>query len=264
MKVLKRVLVLTVLAVMLLSMGACGSKADLTDYEYVKDKGTLVVGITDFAPMDYKDENGEWIGYDADLARAFAEELGVEVSFQVIEWGNKILELDGKTIDCVWNGMTLNDEVKAGMSTSNPYLKNAQVVVMPQDVAEQYPDVASMKDLQFAVEEASAGEEMAEVNGFKSTPVLDQATALLEVSSGTCDAAIIDLLMSDAMIGEGTSYANLTRTIELNSEEYGIGFRKGSDLTEKLNDFLKKAYDDGTMAQLAETYNISADTIIAQ
>ncbi len=264
MKTMKRVLALIAVAIMMLTMAACGAKGDMTDAEYVADKGTLVVGITDFAPMDYQNEDGEWIGYDADLAKAFAKELGVEVEFQTIEWGNKIAELDGKTIDVVWNGMTLTDEVKAGMSTSKAYLKNAQVVVMKADKAAEYTDAASMKDLQFAVEDGSAGEEIAEENKFKTTPVLDQATALLEVNSGTCDAAVIDLLMAGAMIGEGTSYADLTFTIELNSEEYGIGFRKESDLTAKLNDFLKKAYDDGTMADLAKTYAISDKNIIAQ
>ena len=105
---------------------AADAKSDLA---YVKEKGTLVVGITEFEPMDYKDENGEWIGFDADMAKAFAESLGVTAEFQVIDWDNKILELDGKTIDCVWNGMTLTDEVTSAMECTNAYLNNAQVVV---------------------------------------------------------------------------------------------------------------------------------------
>jgi polar amino acid transport system substrate-binding protein len=264
MKMMKRVLALVAIAVMMLTMAACGNKADMTDSEYVIDKGVLVVGITDFAPMDYQDENGNWIGYDADLAKAFAKELGVEAKFQVIEWGKKAMELDGKTIDVVWNGMTLNDEVKAAMSTSDAYLKNAQVVVMKKDKVANFATVESMKDLQFAVEDGSAGEDVATENNLKTTPVLDQAKALMEVNAGTADAAIIDLLMAGAMIGEGTSYADLAFSLELTSEEYGIGFRKESDLTAKLNDFLKKAYDDGTMTNLAKTYGISNENIIAQ
>ena len=128
-----------------------------SDLAYVKEKGTLVVGITEFEPMDYKDENGEWIGFDADMAKAFAESLGVTAEFQVIDWDNKILELDGKTIDCVWNGMTLTDEVTSAMECTNAYLNNAQVVVVPADVAEQYQDEESLKDLSFAVEAGSAG-----------------------------------------------------------------------------------------------------------
>ena len=126
--------------------------------------------------------------------------------------------------------MTLTDEVLAAMECSNAYCNNAQVVILPSDAAEQYPDAASMSELNFAVESGSAGEDMAIENGFSYTPVTDQATAVLEVSSGTCDAAIIDSLMAAAMVGEGTSYADLTYTISLNSEEYGVGFRKGSDL----------------------------------
>lgn len=234
-----------------------------SDLAYVQDKGTLIVGITNFEPMDYQNENGEWIGFDADLAKAFAESLGVEVQFQEIEWDNKVFELDGKTIDVVWNGMTLTDEVLSAMECSNAYCNNAQVVILPADIAEDYPDAASMADLQFAVESGSAGETMAIENGFNYTPVVDQATAVLEVSSGTCDAAIIDSLMAAAMVGEGTSYADLTYTINLNSEEYGVGFRKGSDLAAALNEFFASAWADGTMQELAETYGVSA-ALIAQ
>ena len=235
-----------------------------SDLAYVQDKGTLVVGITEFEPMDYQNTDGEWIGFDADMAKAFAKSLGVEVQFQVIDWDNKIMELDGKTIDVVWNGMTLTDEVTSAMSCSNPYCNNYQVVVVPADVAADYPDAASMSELNFAVESGSAGEEQAELNGFTSTPVLDQATAVLEVESGTADAAIIDSLMADAMVGEGTSYEDLTYTISLNEEEgeqYGVGFRKGSDLVEKLNQFFVDSYADGTMMELAETYVVQAAII---
>lgn len=104
-----------------------------SDVAYIKEKGTLLVGITEYAPMDYKDENGEWIGFDADMARIVAEKLGVNVEFVVIDWDMKTMELDSKNIDVVWNGMTLTDEVKAGMDCSNPYCDNAQVVVVPAE-----------------------------------------------------------------------------------------------------------------------------------
>lgn len=100
-----------------------------SDMAYVKEKGTLVVGMTDFKPMDYKDETGEWIGFDADMAKLVAEKLGVEIEFIVIDWNNKIMELDSKNIDVVWNGMTLTDEVTSSMECTNPYVNNAQVVV---------------------------------------------------------------------------------------------------------------------------------------
>lgn len=259
MKTMKRVLALVAVAVMMLTMAACGSNKP--DSEYIADKGTLVIGMTDFAPMDYKDESGAWVGFDADLAKKFAESLGVEAEFVEITWGQKANELKTKNIDIVWNGMTLTDDVKAQMDCSVAYCKNAQVVVMKKDVAANYTDAASMKDLQFAVEKGSAGEEMAIENSFNTTEVDKQAKALMEVASGTCDAAIIDMLMAGAMIGEGTDYADLVYSIELNSEEYGIGMRQGSDLVDDLNEFLKEAYADGTIADLAETYGIS-DNII--
>ena len=241
--------------------GNSNTPATESDLAYVKEKGTLVVGITEFEPMDYQNTDGEWIGFDADMAKAFAESLGVEVQFQIIDWDNKVMELDGKTIDVVWNGMTLTDEVTSAMECTNAYCNNAQVVVLPADLAEQYPDVASMSDLNFAVESGSAGQTQAEANGFTYTEVVDQATAVLEVSSGTADAAIIDSLMAGAMVGPGTSYADLTYTIQLNSEEYGVGFRKGSDLAQELNQFFVDSYADGTMTQLAETYGVQAALI---
>ena len=234
-----------------------------SDLQAIKDRGVLVVGITDFAPMDYKNADGEWIGFDADLAKAFAEYLGVEVQFQEIEWSNKVPELNSGSIDVVWNGMTLTDEVKSAMECSNAYCNNAQVVILPADVADNYPDAESMATLLFAVEDGSAGAAVADENNFNKVTVIDQATALLEVSTNNADAAIIDSLMAGAMVGEGTDYASLTYTIGLNSEEYGVGFRKGSDAAAALNAFFIECYEDGTMMELAETYGVQA-AIIAQ
>lgn len=266
---MKKLLALLLAVAMLACFAGCQttedptdpSEAAKTDYEYVKENGKLVVGITEFAPMDYKDDDGNWIGFDAEMAAAFAESLGVEVEFVLIDWDNKALELEGKTIDCVWNGMTLNDEVKAAMSTSNPYCNNAQVIIVKADKAEQYATAEACKELNFAVEAGSAAKEQADANGFSYTEVGDQASALFEVSAGTCDAAIIDSLMAAAMVGEGTGYADLAYTAPLNDEEYGVGFRKGSDLTEKLNQFFKDAYADGTMTEAAEKYGVQASLI---
>ncbi len=260
---MKKIVAMMLSLIMVLSLAACGTNGTDSDMEYVKEKGKLVVGITEFAPMDYKDEDGNWIGFDADMATAFAEYLGVEVEFVKIEWGSKVMELDGKNIDCVWNGMTLTDEVTSAMECSNAYCKNAQVVVVPTDVAEQYQNEESLVDLKFAVEDGSAGEEMAEALELNYTEVLDQATALMEVSGGTSDATVIDWLMAKAMIGDGTSYANLTYTVKLNEEEYGVGFRKGSDLAEALNEFFKEAYADGSMIECAKQYKID-DNVIEQ
>lgn len=270
---MKKITLLMMSLLMAFSMTACGNSnkketssdaaSSESDLSYIKDKGTLVVGITDFEPMDYKDSNGEWIGFDADMATAFAESLGVKVEFVEIDWDNKIMELDGKTIDCVWNGMTLVDEVVNSMECSNAYCNNAQIVVVPADKADLYQDVDSLSDLTFAVEAGSAGEEQANALGLNYTAVKAQADAVMEVAAGTSDAAIIDSLMAAAMVGEGTSYADLTYTIGLNSEKYGVGFRKGSDLAAALNDFFASSYADGSMQECAEKYGVQA-AIIAQ
>ena len=261
---MKKLVALMISLAMMVSLVACGNQnKDMTDMEYVKDKGTLVVGITDFAPMDFEDANGEWVGFDADMAKAFAEKLGVKVEFVEIDWDNKIMELDGKSIDCVWNGMTLTDEVKAAMETSNAYCNNAQVVVVNKDVADQYQTVEGLKDLKFAVEAGSAGEKEVTALELENTPVKAQSDALMEVKSKTSDAAVIDLLMAGAMIGEGTGYADLTYTVKLNSEEYGVGFRKGSDLAEELNKFFADAYADGSMMKCANEYGVQ-ESIIEQ
>ena len=280
---MKKIIAIMLAVLMLASMAACAGKpasetpaatetpaaaeapaaseeAAETDKDYVVGKGKLVVGITDFAPMDYQ-ENGEWIGFDADMAKAFAKSLGVEAEFVEIDWDNKILELDSKTIDCVWNGMTLTSEVTSAMACSNAYCNNAQVVIVPADKAADYQTVESVKDLTFAAEAGSAGEAELNALGYSVTPVSAQSDALMEVAAGTSDAAVIDSLMAAAMVGEGTGYANLTYTCGLNSEEYGVGFRKGSDLVQKLNDFFKASYADGSILKIAETYGVQAAVI---
>lgn len=261
---MKKLVTFMISSLMILSLAACNSSnsdPNQTDMEYVKEKGTLVVGITEFAPMDYKDKNGEWVGFDADMAKEFAKSLNVEVEFVEIDWDNKALELDGKTIDCVWNGMTLTDEVQSAMDCSNAYCNNAQVVIVPADKADKYKTVDTLSDLTFAVEAGSAGEEEAQNLKLNYVPVKTQADTLMEIAAGTSDAAIIDSLMAGAMIGQGTSYANLTYTLGLNSEEYGVGFRKSSDLTAALNDFFAQSYADGSMIKCAESYGVQAALI---
>ena len=260
---MKKIIAIALTVIMMLALCACGAKdsgAD-SDLKYVQDKGTLIVGITDFAPMDYQDESGEWIGFDADMAKAFAENIGVKAELVEINWDNKVLELNAKSIDCVWNGMTLTDEVTKTMSCGEAYCNNAQVVVVNKDVADKYQDVESLKELNFAVESGSAGEAAATEAGLNYTAVLTQADALMEVSAGTSDACIIDLLMAGAMIGEGTSYPDLTYTVALTSEEYGVGFRSGSDLAAKFNEFYKAAYADGTVMEIANQYGVQESVI---
>ena len=237
---------------------ACGG-ASGSDLAYVQDKGTLIVGITDYAPMDYKDENGEWTGFDAEFARLFAEELGVEVEFFLLsDWGKKFYELETKNIDVIWNGMTICEEVELNTSCSDPYVVNAQVLVMNADTVGNYPDTDSLKGLAFAVENDSAGAKALDALGIKDyTMVQDQATALMEVAAGTSEACVVDITAANAMTGEGTSYSNLAVGISLTSEEYGVGFRKGSDITGKFNELMAKWMNDGTLDALAEKYELT-------
>lgn len=230
-----------------------------SDLAFVKNNGKIVVGITDYAPMDFKDENGEWTGFDAEFAQLFAKELGVDVEFFVIaDWSKKFYELETKNIDVIWNGMTITDEVKLNTNCSNPYVVNAQVVVMKADKIADYKDAASMKDLTIAVENGSAGQTAAEATGSKSIiAVADQAAALMEVAAGTSDACVIDITMAYAMTGEGTNYADLAAGISLTSEEYGVGFRKGSDITAVFNDYMAKLMQDGTLQTLADKYDLT-------
>ncbi len=257
---MKKIVTALLIFTMVLSLAACGKSKDSDDMQYIKDKGTLTVGITEFEPMDYRDGE-DWVGFDADMAKAFAEYLGVDVEFVEIDWDNKIMELDNKSIDCVWNGMTLTDEVTSSMECSNAYCNNAQVVIVPADIADQYQDTDSLSGLRFAVEAGSAGEAEVEALGLEYTSVKDQATALMEVESETSDAAVIDSLMAAAMVGEGTGYEDLTYTVGLNSEEYGVGFRKGSNLAEALNKFFSQSYSDGSMMECAEKYGVQAAVI---
>jgi len=259
---MKKKMIALVLALLLaLMMTACGGK-DNSDVAYVKDKDVLVVGITDFAPMDYREsEDGEWIGFDADMAKEFAKYLGVDVEFVQINWNYKATELETKAIDVVWNGMTITDEVKGLMGVSEPYCLNRQVVVMNAAVAANYQTAESISGLDFAVENGSAGAEALDALGIAYTAVLDQATALMEVASGSVEACVIDLLMAGAMIGEGTSYPDLATAVALTEEEYGVGFRKESDLIAAFNKFWKEAYDAGTVMDCAETYGIAQNII---
>ena len=262
--------------VMAVSMMACGSKADSqtagdnagaeqaeSDVAYIQDKGTLIVGITDFAPMDYKDDNGEWIGFDADISKKVAESLGVDVEFVEIDWDNKILELDNKSIDVVWNGMTLTPEVTNSMECTKAYLNNAQVVVVSKDKADSVKTAEDAAELSFAVESGSAGEEAASENGYDYVAVKSQADAVMEVAAGTSDACIIDLLMAGAMVGEGTSYPDLKHTVDITTEEYGVGCLKGSYLAAYIDEQFKTLYDDGTLEEVGTTYGVQ-DAIVAQ
>ncbi len=183
------------------SEAAEAGEVTVKDVDYVKANGKLVIGITDYEPMNFKDENGEWTGFDTEFAEIVCEKLGVAAEFVEIEWDSKFIALESKAIDCIWNGMTISEEVLKNTSCSKAYVKNAQVVVINKDKLEEYKTVEDMKDLKFAVEAGSAGATAAEENGFENVvEVGAQTDALLEVTSGSSDACIIDITMANAMI----------------------------------------------------------------
>lgn len=229
----------------------------VADVDAIKKAGKMVIGITEYEPMNYKDAEGEWTGFDTEYAQLVCEKLGVNAEFIVIDWDNKFLELESKSIDCIWNGMTITDEVKLNSSVTNAYVKNAQVVVTTQDVKDNYTTLEDMTDLSFAAEAGSAGEAAIKDAGLSCTAVADQASALMEVASGSVDACVIDITMANAMTGEGTSYDKLVQAEELGAEEYGIACRKDSDLTDEINKITDELKADGTLDKLAEKYSLT-------
>ena len=233
-----------------------------SDWDYISGKGKMTIGITYFEPMNYLDENGKLTGFETDFATAVCEELGVTPDFQEIEWDSKEIELNAKTIDCIWNGMTITEEREANMSISVPYMGNKQVMVVKAENADKYKTAEDLKDAKVIAETGSAGEEVAQENElFKDasyTPADSQAKCLLEVKSGTSDVAIIDYVMSIGTLREGSDYADLkvVEGQEFAPELYGIAFRKGSDTTAKVNEAIIKLYNDGKLAEIAKNYNL--------
>ena len=226
-----------------------------SDLEYVKSKGTLKVGITDFAPMDYR--NGEnWTGFDADLAKDFAESIGVTLEFVEIDWDKKTELLEKGSIDCIWNGMTMTEELKKTISCSEPYLSNAQVVVLRKSDIGQYSTAYACQHLLFAVESGSTGASLLKEMKYRYTTFSTQMEALRSVREKKADATVIDIIMAAYYTGAGQEFDNLGFNISLNDEKICVGFRKDSDLTEKANEFIKAAYEDGTMSSLAKQYGI--------
>ncbi len=221
---------------------------------------TLVIGYTIYEPMNYMDENGDLTGFDTEFANAVCAKLGVMPEFVEINWDTKFVTLDANQIDCIWNGMTIADEVLANCIVSTPYVKNAQVVVMSKDVIDNYADIESLKDLKLAAEAGSAGEKAIINNGLDDTytPVATQQDAVLAVAGKQADACVIDITMAKAITAEGTSYEDLGYSIALSSEEYGIGFRKAdTDLRDSVDAAIAELNEDGTLPALAEKYGLT-------
>ena len=226
-----------------------------SDLEYIQSKETLIVGVTDFAPMDYRSRES-WTGFDADLAKAFAESIGVALELREINWDKKTELLEKGSIDCIWNGMTMSEELKESISCSEPYLSNAQVVVLRSSEKEQYSTIEACQHMLFAVEAGSMGEALLERRKYRYSVCPTQMDALKAVQAKKADAAVIDLIMAAYYTGEGQAFKGLKIDIYLNDETICVGLRKDSDLTEKVNEFLRNAYEDGTINALAERYGI--------
>ena len=268
---MKKIIALAMAAVMALALVACSAApaasqsasasapAEQTDLQAIQAKGEMIVGYTVYAPMNYTDESGEFVGFDTELAKAVCAKLGVEPKFQEINWDTKEVELNAGTIDCVWNGMTITEERQANMEITNPYVINAQVVVMLADAA--YESTADLAGKNVCAEQGSAGQSTIEADeGLKQAnfiPKTVQTDCLMEVAAGTCEAAVLDITLANAMIGEGTDYANLAIKDQLAEEFYGVAFRKGSDAAAATNAAFDELTADGTMAALAEKYSLT-------
>ncbi|MBR6634147.1 MAG: transporter substrate-binding domain-containing protein [Clostridia bacterium] len=278
---MKKLLALLMALAMVFCFAACGGNdapettTDPVNGEAASDAGaenndaakTIVVGYTIYEPMNYKDESGKLVGFDTELAEAVFGNLGYEVIFQEIEWSSKYTDLDSGTIDCVWNGFTCNTADDDGVLRSEKvdfsynYMENRQVVVVKADAA-----VETAADLngKFGVAESgSAGEAYAK--GFEGTMFkgfIKQTECLTEIKAGTADFAVVDAQLAKSYVGKG-DYADLKVVDALSSdvEYYGIGFKKGSELTAQVNAQLEALGADGTIAALAEKYGVATTAI---
>ncbi len=233
------------------------------DLSYILKNGKLLIGYTVYEPMNYTDKDGKFTGFDTEFAEAVCAKLGVKAEFVEINWDTKVIELDAKSIDCIWNGMTITDELKQNIAISDPYVKNMQVVVIRSKDAAKYTSTASLTGANLVAEAGSAGENViksdADLSKAKYVSVSKQTDALMEVKAGTSDAAVLDWTLAKSMVGAGTDYADLQMIsgVELSVEEYGIGFRKDSTLCTKVNEIMAGLVADGTLGALAKKYGLS-------
>ena len=250
-------------AILVLMMALTGiAFAEDASISYIQDKGTFILGLDDsFPPMGFRDENNEIVGFDIDVAKVVAEKLGVEFVAQPIAWDSKELELNAKNIDCIWNGMSITPDREASMAMTFPYLNNQMVFYVKADA-----EIATLEDL--------AGKTVAGQNGSYAEELLagdfadlaatmnevlgydEYLTALMDLQTGGCDAVLVDLVVGEYKVS-GMGADDLVAGPALADDNYGIGFRKGSDVTEKLNAFLSKLMKDGTLQTLAEKYGLT-------
>ncbi len=257
-------LVALVLAVAMCAVMLTGCNKNKEDWAYIQDKGTMVMGITLYEPMNYYDEEGKLTGFDTEFAEAVCAELGVTPVFQEIEWDQKEVELKSKTIDCIWNGLTITEERKANMAFSTPYVENKQVVIIRKADASKFTGLETLTGIKITAENGSAGADAIAADDTLKTNefigVSAQKDALLEVKAGTCDACVIDYVMAKSVITDETDYADLMMVegVELAIEEYAIGLRlEDAETLQKINDAILTVKASGKLQELADKYGVN-------
>lgn len=250
---MKKFLVLLLALIMSLSFIGCKRGSDL---EEIKKANKIVVGVTYYEPMNYK-VDGEWTGFDSEFARLFAKELGVEIEFKEIVWQERYNELAEYNVDCVWNALTVLEGQQDMVSISNPYLLNGQVMVMKAEDAKIYYDYITARRLKVFAEEYSAGSTATLTEGYANYQfVKTQYAALDGIINGTADAAMIDTILADAVVGKGKKYDTLVKVFPCTDEKCAVAFRKDSDLTKTFNEFLEKI-KDSQLIDLANKYGLT-------
>ena len=263
--VMSFILVIAMVFTMALGMTGCGGE-DVSDWDYIVEKGTLVVGYDNaFAPMGFVDlETKKDVGFDLDLAMAVGEKLGIEIVLKPITWTTKELELKSKTIDLIWNGYTITPERENMVDFTIPYMQNQQVVVINKKNAEKYTTFESMKGAKTMAQAGStamgaiASNEFMKDNDLKT---LDQNPLILkELQFGYVDVAVMDYVVVNYLLAQTENGIAedlmIVEGLELASEEYGIGARKDSDTTEKINEALLELKEDGTLAEIAKKWGL--------
>lgn len=254
---MKKLISLALALVML--VGSCFALSACTAPE-----DELIIGITYFRPMNYKDDNGKLVGFETEFAEAVCAELGMKPKFQEIDWEAKVSELNGKTIDCIWNGMTIDDDRRAAMAISTPYMKNKQVLVVKTEKLSEFTAETDLTGKTLVAEKGSAGETAAKTEDYLKcatyTGVTSQTTALMEVKSGTADACVIDYVTALGSIGEDTDFTDLSIVTALTfgeEEQYGIAFRKGdTELVDKVNAAIATLAENGKLEEIAKKYKL--------
>ena len=233
----------------------CGGKV-------VEDGSKIIIGITDYEPMDYKvPGTDEWTGFDYELSKKVFEELGYTIEFKVIDWNTKIVTLNAGTIDCVWNGMTVTDELLNNVLISNVYLDNQQYAVVKTENASQYTNIASLAGKSVAVEDGSAAESaVKDIANIDLKEAQNQVSALSDVKLGQADVAIVDRALAKTWEANNADLKAIDLGFEV--EEFGIAFRQSdSKLCWKVNKKLDELKKSGYIATLAAKYGLPYDLI---